>query len=31
LDGPLRPDKIVITRQAFSCQGELLFVTLLEG
>lgn len=31
LDPPLRPHYIVISRQAFRCQGELLVVTLIEG
>jgi len=31
LDPPIAPNNIVISRQAFTCQGELFVVTILEG
>jgi len=31
LDPPIAPEEVVISRQAFDCQGELFVVTILEG
>ena len=31
LDPPIAPGEVVISRQAFTCQGELLVVTILEA